>query len=33
MVEERVRRKKTSAQYDRWIEARRKRAMITISKN
>jgi peptidyl-prolyl cis-trans isomerase SurA len=33
MVEERVRRKKTSAQYDRWIEARRKRAMITMSKN
>jgi peptidyl-prolyl cis-trans isomerase SurA len=33
MIEERVRRKKTSAQYDRWIEARRKRAMITISEN
>jgi peptidyl-prolyl cis-trans isomerase SurA len=33
MIEERVRRKKTSAQYDRWIESRRKRAMITISKN
>ncbi len=31
MVEERVRRKKTSAQYDRWIESRRKRAMIDIS--
>lgn len=29
-VEERVRRKKTSAQYDRWIESRRKRAMIEI---
>jgi peptidyl-prolyl cis-trans isomerase SurA len=33
MIEERVRRKKTSAQYDRWIESRRKRAMITISQN
>lgn len=33
MIEERVRRKKTSAQYERWIESRRKRAMITISKN
>lgn len=33
MIEERVRRKKTSAQYDRWIESRRKRAMITISRN
>lgn len=33
MIEERVRRKKTSEQYDRWIESRRKRAMITISKN
>lgn len=33
MIEERVRRKKTSAQYDRWIDARRKRAMITIPKN
>ncbi len=33
MVEERVRRKKTSAQYDRWIESRRKRAMITRSGN
>ncbi|HSP41855.1 MAG TPA: SurA N-terminal domain-containing protein [Luteolibacter sp.] len=31
MVEERVRRKKTSAQYERWIESRRKRAMIDIS--
>ncbi|RPJ33556.1 MAG: hypothetical protein EHM17_09855 [Verrucomicrobiaceae bacterium] len=30
MIEERVRRKKTSAQYERWIEARRKRAMIDI---
>jgi len=30
MVEERVRRKKTSAQYERWIESRRKRAMIEI---
>jgi len=29
-VEERVRRKKTSAQYERWIESRRKRAMIDI---
>lgn len=29
-VEERVRRKKTSVQYDRWIESRRKRAMIEI---
>ena len=33
MIEERVRRKKTSEQYDRWIESRRKRAMITVSKN
>jgi peptidyl-prolyl cis-trans isomerase SurA len=33
MIEERVRRQKTSAQYDRWIESRRKRAMISISKN
>lgn len=33
MIEERVRRKKTSEQYDRWIESRRKRAMITISRN
>jgi len=31
MIEERVRRKKTSEQYDRWIESRRKRAMITRS--
>lgn len=31
MIEERVRRKKTSEQYDRWIELRRKRAMITRS--
>lgn len=28
MIEERVTRNKTSAQYERWIEARRKRAMI-----
>jgi peptidyl-prolyl cis-trans isomerase SurA len=31
MVEERVRKKKTSAQYERWIEARRKRAMVQIN--
>ena len=30
MIEERVRRKKTSGSYDRWIENRRKRAMITL---
>jgi len=30
MVEERVRRKKTSEQYERWIESKRKRAMIDI---
>lgn len=30
IVEERVRRKKTSAQYEDWIEKRRKRAMIDI---
>ncbi|MEI7908387.1 MAG: peptidylprolyl isomerase [Verrucomicrobiota bacterium] len=30
MIEERVRRKKTSAQYDRWITSRRKKAMIDI---
>ena len=30
MIEERVRRKKTSAQYERWIEGKRKRAMIDI---
>ena len=30
MIEERVRKKKTSAQYDRWIEGRRKRAMIDV---
>jgi peptidyl-prolyl cis-trans isomerase SurA len=30
MIEERVRKKKTSAQYERWIEARRKRALIDI---
>ncbi len=29
-MEERVRRKKTSAQYERWIEGKRKRAMIKI---
>lgn len=29
-MEERVRRKKTSAQYERWIEGKRKRAMIDI---
>lgn len=32
MVEERVRRKKTAAQYDRWIESKRKGAMIKIIK-
>ena len=30
MIEERVRKKKTSGQYDRWIESRRKRAMVEI---
>lgn len=30
MVEERVRRKKTSSQYDKWIESRRKKAMIDL---
>ena len=30
MVEERVRRKKTSQQYEHWIEAKRKRAMIEM---
>ena len=30
MIEERVTKKKTSAQYEHWIEARRKRAMIDI---
>jgi len=30
MIEQRVSRKKTSAQYERWIESRRKRAMIDI---
>jgi peptidyl-prolyl cis-trans isomerase SurA len=30
MIEERVRKKKTSAQYERWIETRRKRAMIDV---
>jgi peptidyl-prolyl cis-trans isomerase SurA len=29
-IEERVRRKKTSVQYERWIETRRQRAMIEI---
>lgn len=32
MVEERVRRNKTSEKYGRWIESRRKRAMIQIRK-
>ena len=31
MMEERVRRKKTSQQYERWIESKRKRAMIEIN--
>ncbi|MGJ8644259.1 MAG: peptidylprolyl isomerase [Luteolibacter sp.] len=31
MIEKRVQRKKTSTQYERWIEARRKRAMIEIN--
>jgi peptidyl-prolyl cis-trans isomerase SurA len=30
MIEERVRKKKTSTQYERWIDSRRKSAMITI---
>jgi len=30
MLQERVRRKKTSVQYERWIVSRRKRAMIDI---
>lgn len=30
VIEARVRKKKTSAQYDRWIESRRKRAIIDI---
>lgn len=30
LIEERVHRKKTSAQYERWIESKRKRAMIDI---
>lgn len=30
MVEQRVSKKKTSAQYERWIESRRKKAMIDI---
>ena len=29
-VEKLVRAKKTSAQYERWIESRRKRAMIDV---
>jgi peptidyl-prolyl cis-trans isomerase SurA len=32
MIEERVRRKKTSERYERWIESRRKRAMVVILK-
>ena len=30
IMEERVRKKKTSAQYERWIESRRKRAMVDV---
>ena len=30
MMEERVRRKKTSEQYERWIVGKRKRAMIVL---
>ena len=30
MITERVRRKKTSAQYERWIESKRKRAMVSV---
>lgn len=30
LIEDRVRRKKTSVQYERWIESRRKKAMIDI---
>jgi peptidyl-prolyl cis-trans isomerase SurA len=30
MIEERVRRKKTSTQYERWIDSKRKRAMIEV---
>jgi len=30
MIEERVSKRKTSAQYERWIESRRKKAMIEI---
>jgi len=30
MIQDRVRKKKTSVQYERWIESRRKRAMIDI---
>lgn len=31
MIEQRVSRKKTSAQYERWIEGKRKRAMIKVN--
>jgi len=31
IIESRIRKKKTSAQYDRWIENRRKRAMIDVN--
>ncbi|MEO7100103.1 MAG: SurA N-terminal domain-containing protein [Luteolibacter sp.] len=30
MIEERIKRKKTSVQYERWIESKRKKAMIDI---
>jgi len=30
MIEERVRKNKTSAQYERWIESKRKRAMVDV---
>ena len=30
IIEERVRKKKTSGQYEHWIESRRKKAMIEI---
>jgi parvulin-like peptidyl-prolyl isomerase len=33
MVEQRVSKKKTSAQYERWIESKRKRAIIDIKDN
>lgn len=33
MVEQRVSKKKTSAQYERWIESKRKRAIIDIKEN